>query len=127
MSETTDRMGQLARIARTRAETDLRRYAAFRAQADAMERQIRTARAELGQAIAAPPVEGLDRWRLTTALVGYRAGQLHRAEASLARMKPGLDAARASAVQAFGRAEALVQMQRLTLAREQRDRERRGP
>ena len=125
MSRKADQLGKLARIARLKADADLRRYSAYRAHADAMQRQIEGIRTELAEAIAAPVSDGLDQWRLTTALVAYRTREVQRSETALARMKPGLDAAHRAAVLAFGRAEALLQVQRQTLTQEKTEAERR--
>lgn len=125
MSRKTDQLGKLARIARLKADTDLRRYCAYRAQADALQRQVDVIRAELAEAIATPLSDALDQWRLTTALVAYRTGQAQRSEAALTRMKPGLDAAHRAALLAFGRAEALLQVQHQTLSQEKAEAERR--
>ena len=125
MSRRTDQLGKLARIARLKADADLRRYSAYRAHADAMQQQVDAIRAELAEAIAAPVSDALEQWRLTTALVAYRTAEAQRSEVALARMKPGLDAAHRAAVLAFGRAEALLQMQRLALAQERTEAERR--
>ena len=126
MSRRADQLGQLARLARIKADADLRRYSAYRAHADAMQRQVDALRAELSEAIATPVTDALDQWRLTTALVAYRTGQAQRGEVALGRMKPGLEAARQAAALAFGRAEALAQLQRLTLAEERQRKERKG-
>ena len=125
MSRKTDQLGKLARIARLKADADLRRYSAYRAHADAMQRQVDAVRAELAETIATPVSDALDQWRLTTALVAYRTAEAQRSEVALARMKPGLDAAHRAAVLAFGRAEALLQVQRLTLTQERTEAERR--
>lgn len=126
MSRRTDQLGALARLARIRADADLRRYAAYRAQADAMQRQVEALRAELREAIATPAPAALDQWRLTTALVAYRTGAAQAGEGAVARMKPGLERARHAAALAFGRAEALAQLQRLTREEERRQADRRG-
>lgn len=125
MSRRTDQLGKLARIARLKADADLRRYSAYRAHADALQRQVDAIRAELAEAIAAPVSEAPDQWRQTTALVAYRTAEAQRSEAALARVRPGLAAAYRAATLAFGRAEALLQVQRLTLAQEKTDAERR--
>ena len=125
MSRKTDQLGKLARIARLKADADLRRYSAYRAHADAMQQQVDAIRAELAEAIAAPVSDALEQWRLTTALVAYRTAEAQRSEVALARMKPGLDAAHRAAVLAFGRVEALLQVQRLTLTQERTEAERR--
>lgn len=126
MGRNTDRLGQLARIARVKADGELRTYSARRAQADAMQRQVDAVRDELRQAIASPGSDALEQWRRTTALVGYRSEQLQQAEAALTRIRPGLETARQAAIRAFGRAEALTQLQALTRAQIQLDRQRRG-
>lgn len=125
MSGRTRQLGQLARLARIKADADLRRYSAYRAQAEAMQRQVDSLRAELSAAIATPVSDGPEQWRLTTALVAYRTGQAQRGEVALARMKPGLEAAQRAAAQAFGRAEALAQLQRLAQEEEHKNAERR--
>lgn len=125
MSHRTRQLGQLARIAKAGADLELRRYAAHRTQAEAMRHQVETVREELAQAIAAP-ADALDQWRLTVALVGYRSGQLHRAEDALMRIQPSLEAARTVAARAFGRAEAIAQLRDITAAREREDKFRRN-
>lgn len=126
MGRDADRLGQLARIARVKADGELRTYSARRAQADAMQRQVDAVRDELTQAIASPGSDALEQWRQTTALVGYRSEQLQQAEAALNRIRPGLETARQAAIRAFGRAEALTQLQALTRAQSDLDRQRRG-
>lgn len=126
MSRTTDRLGQLERLARLKADRELRLYSAWRNQSDAMQREVDMVRGELAQAVAAPVDGAPGQWQLATALVGYRAGQLHRAEDALTRLKPGLDAARAAAAKAFGRAEALADLRRMTASSERLDRQRRS-
>jgi len=126
VSRESQQLGKLARIARLRADADLRRYSAYRAQAEAMQRQLDAVRAELSEAIATPGSDALDQWRLTTALVTYRTGQTQRCEAALAGMKPGLEAAHRAAVLAFGRAEALSQLQELRITEERMKAERKS-
>ena len=125
MSRRAGQLAQLERLARLKADRELRRYAAFRAQSDAMQRELDDARACLSAAAAAPTSESPNDWRMATARVGYHAGQLHRAEDALDRLRPGLDAARATAARAFGRAEALAELRRLSLAREKEEKQRR--
>lgn len=126
MTRGAERLGQLARIARVKADGELRAYSARRAQAEAMQRQLDAVRAELAQAIAAPTApDAPAQWRQTAALVGYRSEQLRQAEIALARIRPGLETTRQAAVRAFGRSEALSQLQALTRAQVQLDRQRR--
>lgn len=126
MSGKSGQLGALARLARIKADADLRRYAAYRAHSEAMQRQVDALRTDLAEAIAAPGADRLDQWRLTTAVVAYRTGQAQHAEVALARMKPGLEAARRAATLAFGRAEALSSLQQLREDQERRKAERRG-
>lgn len=126
MNQKTRQLGQLAKIARVKADTELRKYASYRSQAEAMRGQVELVRAELSEALAAPTSEALETWSMATALVGYRTGQVHRAETMLTSMQPALEAARSAAVKAYGRAEAMTQLQRMTLARERLDRQRRS-
>ncbi|MBB1498777.1 hypothetical protein [Paracoccus sp. MC1862] len=126
MSGKSGQLEALARLARIKADADLRRYAAYRVHAEAMQRQIDALRTDLAEAIATPGADRLDQWRLTTAVVAYRTGQAQRAEIALARMKPGLAAAQRAATLAFGRAEALSRLQQLKEDQERRKAERRN-
>lgn len=126
MSRRTDQLGQLARLARIKADAELRRYSAYRAHADAMQRQVDALRADLSEAIATPASDAPEQWRLTAALVAYRTGEAQRGEAALARMKPGLEVAQQAAARAFGRAEALVQLQSLARENERKEAERKS-
>ena len=126
MSDGADQLGRLARIARVKADGELRSYSARRAQAEAMQRQLDSVRAELAQAVALPAApDAPAQWQQITAMVGYRSEQLRQAEIALARIRPGLETARQAAVRAFGRAEALSQLQALTRAQVRLDRQRR--
>lgn len=126
MSGGADQLGRLARIARVKADGELRSYSARRAQAEAMQRQLDSVRAELAQAVALPAApDAPAQWQQITAMVGYRSEQLRQAEIALARIRPGLETARQAAVRAFGRAEALSQLQALTRAQVRLDRQRR--
>lgn len=126
MSGGADQLGRLARIARVKADGELRSYSARRAQAEAMQRQLDSVRAELAQAVALPAApDAPAQWQQIAAMVGYRSEQLRQAEIALARIRPGLETARQVAVRAFGRAEALSQLQALTRAQVRLDRQRR--
>jgi len=126
MSGGADQLGRLARIARVKADGELRSYSARRAQAEAMQRQLDSVRAELAQAVALPAApDAPAQWQQIAAMVGYRSEQLRQAEIALARIRPGLETARQAAVRAFGRAEALSQLQALTRAQVRLDRQRR--
>lgn len=125
MSRVINQLGQLERLARIKADRELRRFAAFRAQSQAMAAQINAARGDLAAAAAVPVPDLLTQWQMTTAIVGYHAHHLHRAEAEMERLRPGLDAARTAAALAFGRAEALAELRRLTIAQDRNDRQRK--
>lgn len=126
MSDGADQLGRLARIARVKADGELRSYSARRAQAEAMQRQLDSVRAELAQVVALPAAPDVPaQWQQIAAMVGYRSEQLRQAEIALARIRPGLETARQVAVRAFGRAEALSQLQALTRAQVRLDRQRR--
>ena len=58
----------------------------------ALRAHVEAIRAELAAAIEAPVADSVDQWRLTTALVAYRADEVHRAEGALARMQRNADA-----------------------------------
>lgn len=118
-------MAQLERLARLKADRDLRRFSAFRAQSDAMQRQIDAARTALLAAASTPISETPAAWGTAAALVGYHAGQMHRAEDALDRLRPGLDAARTTAARAFGRAEALGELHRLILRQDREEKQRK--
>lgn len=125
MSRREQQLAQLERLARLKADRELRRFSAFRAQSDAMQSQIDLARDELSAAATTPLSQAPSAWAAAAALVGYHAGQMHQAEDALDRLRPGLDAARTTAARAFGRAEALGQLRRLTRQRDREDKQRK--
>lgn len=117
-----DKLVALEKIARMKADRELKKFAAFslhmahaRNKADAM-------RAALEQSYhSAAPLSVPDA-RVANAQAGRSARELAHAEAELRRMKPRFDAVRKDAAREFGRAQVL-----LTLADQLRTAARRVP
>ena len=107
---TEAQLGALLRVAQLKSDLELRKFSAFRAHVVAVEARIGAIRGELSDLCASVAPESLPDLRAAAAIAGRNADALLRAEADLARMRPGFDAARAKAVREFGRAQVLSQL-----------------
>lgn len=117
-----DKLAALQKIARLKADRELKKFAAFslhmnhaRTKADAM-------RAALQQSYSSAAPLSVSEARVANAQAGRSARELAHAEAELRRMKPRFEAVRKDAAREFGRAQVL-----LTLAEQVRADARRDP
>ncbi|WP_199258782.1 hypothetical protein [Paracoccus binzhouensis] len=126
MSREKQALAGLERIARLKADLELRRFAAFRAHVDAARQRID----QLGQALetlyGAETGFSIAEARLANLLAGERSRALLSAERDLERMLPGYEAARQAAAREFGRAEAVQALRETLAARARQDRMRRS-
>lgn len=118
MVKDSDKLAQLERIARIKAERELKRFAAFsvhmakaRDHADAM-------RTALDQSYRSAAPLSVAEARIANAQAGRSARELRQAEAEVARMQPRFDAARRDAAREFGRAEVLLNLSAIRRADE---------
>ncbi|WP_304617441.1 hypothetical protein [Paracoccus sp. (in: a-proteobacteria)] len=121
-------LSALERVARLRAEQELKKLAAFRRHVLAAHEQVEASRAAMAQSYAADAPLSVPEARMANAQAGRAARDLARAQAELARMQPRFDQMRERAGREFGRAEVLAEMAdaALTRARQKRDRELSG-
>lgn len=115
MTRQSDRLAQLERIARLKAERELKRFAAFNLHMKQAQTQAAAMRTALDQSYRSDAPLTVPEARIANAQAGRSARDLHQAEAEVARMQPRFEAARRDAVREFGRAEVL-----LTLAAQSR-------
>ena len=97
----------LGRVAQLKSDLELKKFSAFRSHVVALEDRIAAIRDELSNLSAGDAPGTLDDLRAAAAVAGRNAEALLRAEAELARMRPGFEAARLRAVREFGRTQVL--------------------
>lgn len=110
MTRESEKLAQLERIARIRAERELKRFAAFNlhmAQAQDRATALRTA---LDQSYRSAAPLSVAEARIANAQAGRTARELRQAEAEMARMLPRFEVARRDAAREFGRAEVLLKL-----------------
>lgn len=118
MVRNSDKLAMLERIARIRAERELKRFAAFSlhmAQARNTAEAMRTA---LQQSYSSTAPLSVAEARIANAQAGRSARDLRQAESEVARMLPRFEAARRDAAREFGRAEVLLNLLALSRAEE---------
>ena len=114
----------LGRVAQLKSDLELKKFSAFRSHVVALEGRIAAIRDELSTLSAGDAPGTLDDLRAAAAVAGRNAEALLRAEAELARMRPGFEAARLRAVREFGRTQVLSRIR--TEAAEDRRARREG-
>lgn len=121
-------LSALERVARLRAEQELKKLAAFRLHVMAAHEQVEASRAAMAQSYAADAPLSVAEARMANAQAGRAARDLSRAQAELARMQPRFDQMRERAGREFGRAEVLAKMAEnaLIAARQRRERGQMG-
>ncbi|MBU2956829.1 hypothetical protein Q4511_14905 [Paracoccus sp. 1_MG-2023] len=121
MVKRLDQLTQLERIARIKAERQLKTYAAFAAHVTAAQNRIEAARESLRQSYDTTAPLTLPEARTANAQAGRSARELAHADQELQRMLPRFEVVRQQAAREFGRAQVLAD-----LARSEADR-LRGP
>ena len=126
MSRQTDALAGLGRIARLKADLEMRRFAAFRAHVEAARQRIGQLEEELQALYRAEEAFSVSEARLVNALARDRSMALLGAERDLERMLPGYEQARQAAAREFGRAEAVSAVREDMVAQARLDRARRA-
>ena len=108
MTRQSDKLAQLERIARLKAERELKRFAAFNLHMKQAQARAAAMRTALDQSYRSTAPLTVAEARIANAQAGRSARDLHQAEAEVARMQPRFEAARRDAVREFGRAEVLL-------------------
>ncbi|MBW7055455.1 hypothetical protein KY389_01940 [Paracoccus bogoriensis] len=117
-------LSALERVARLRAEQELKKLAAFRRHVLAAHHQVEASRAAMAQSYAAQAPLSVAEARMANAQAGRAARDLARAQADLARMQPRFDQMRERAGRELGRAEVLSRMAETALLAVRQRRER---
>ncbi len=105
-----DDLAALERLARLRADRELRQFAGFRQHMAGLQTRIATLE---GEVLAGYPAGGgfsLAEARRSHAMTRAAAQDLRRAEDELLALRPRFEAARQQAMREFGRAEVLAHL-----------------
>lgn len=126
MTQKAQSLAGLERIARLKADIEMRRFAAFRAHVEAARERIGGLEQELQALYHTDESFSITEARLVNALAGERSRALLIAERELERMLPGYEQARRVAAREFGRAEAVHALREDVVAQLRLDRARRA-
>lgn len=107
MSREIQRLAGLGRIARLKADLEMRHFAAYRAHVEAARHRVGQLEEDLRALYLAETPFSIAEAKLANAMAGERSRALAEAEHELARMLPGYEQARQAAAREFGRAEAI--------------------
>ena len=118
MVKESDKLAQLERIARIKAERELKRFAAFSLHMKQAQHRADAMRTALDQSYRSTAPLSVAEARIANAQAGRSARELNQAEIEVARMQPRFDAARRDAAREFGRAEVLLNLSALRRADE---------
>lgn len=110
MKKSAKQLEQLARLAQIRSDTELKRFAAFRAHVDAIAAQSAQMHEKLGAVYARPEAFSVAEARLANQEAGRLAHSAARLDAELNRLRPGFDVARLRAMREFGRVQVLKKL-----------------
>lgn len=119
-------LAALERLARLRADRELRQFAAMRQHHAGLQARIATLEAEV---LAGYPAAGgfsLAEARRSHAMTRAAAQDLRRAEDEMLALRPRFEAARQQAVREFGRAEVLAHLRGQAAAGRKADRDARA-
>ncbi len=117
-----DKLAVLQKIARLKADRELKKFAAFSLHMTHARNKADAMRAALQQSYDSAAPLSVPEARVANAQAGRSARELAHAEAELRRMKPRFEAVRKDAAREFGRAQVL-----LTLAEQVRADAKRDP
>ena len=116
------KLAQLERIARLKAEQELKKLAAFSHHMTAAREQVAALQFALDQSYASVAPLSVSEARMANAQAGRAARELRRADQELARMTPRFEAARRDAAREFGRAQILLELAKRQTDKAGRDR-----
>ena len=105
-----DKLAALERIARIKAERELKKFAAFSQHMGHARRQAEALRAAMDQCYRSTAPLSVAEARMANAQAGRSARELVRADRELAKLEPRFEAARQMAAREFGRAEVLLNL-----------------
>ncbi|MBK4215003.1 hypothetical protein JJJ17_03585 [Paracoccus caeni] len=108
MVSAAGKLAALERIARLKAERELKAFAAFKAHMTALEGRAQAMHVALRQSYDSAAPLSVGEARIANAQAGRSARELRQAERDIAALTPRFDIARAKAAREFGRAEVLA-------------------
>ena len=103
------KLALLERIARLKAERELKKFAAFNTHMVKAREKVETCQAALRQSYESDALTVAEA-RIANAQAARSAYELNRAFADIQRMTPRFERARAAAAREFGRAEVLLEL-----------------
>lgn len=104
------RVRQLVDLAQMRSDAEMKRFSAFRAHVERMAAQRADCQGRIDAIYRADAPFSVAEARLANAESGRLGRAILQADAEIARLKPGYDAARQRAVREFGRVQVLKQL-----------------
>ncbi|MGZ3215369.1 hypothetical protein [Paracoccus sp. T5] len=108
MVDKAKQLAQLERIARLKAERQLKTFAAYNAHVTAARQRVEALQVSLAQSYDSMAPLSLAEARVANAQAGRAARELRHADSQLQRILPGFEIARRQAAREFGRAEVLL-------------------
>lgn len=120
-------LARLERVARLKADMELKRFAAFRRHVAGLHAESARLEAELLAEAARGAPGSVAEARMAHALTRHIAGERMAVGAELDRLAPAFEAARLAAVREFGRAEVIAELDRRSAQARALDRARRSP
>lgn len=118
-------LARLERVARLKADQELKRFAAFRRHVAGLRAESQRLEAELLAEAARGAPASVPEARMAHALTRHTAGERLAVEGELDRLAAGFEAARLAAVREFGRAEVMAELGRRAASARALDRARR--
>ena len=109
-------LAQLGKIARLKADRELKKFAAFRQHFDRAQQRVDGLQDDLARTYASEAPFTIPEARLASLQAARSARDLAQAVAELRRMQPKFDLARRAASREFGRAEVLKSLQETAIA-----------
>jgi hypothetical protein len=101
---------ELEKLARLKADRELKKFRALRAHVEAAQQRVDASRAAMAQSYAAEAPLSVAEARLANAQAGRAARELARAHVDLRKLEPQIRTAQMHAARAFGRAEAVREL-----------------
>lgn len=109
------KLAALERIARLKADREMRKLAAFREMVLSAQERVAASQHALGQSYSSAAPLSVPEARMANAQAGRSARDMARAKAELEHLQPRFDKLREAACREFGRAEALAELGRQAL------------
>ncbi|MBC9246774.1 hypothetical protein H4P12_08620 [Paracoccus sp. 11-3] len=105
-----EQLRALERIARIKADLELKKFAAFSQHMTQAQRKAEALQMALMQSYRGTAPLSLSEARMANAQAGRSARELKQAERDILRLQPKFEAARKDAAKEFGRAEVLLSL-----------------